>query len=95
MSGLEQLEFDSRQIQKSVSSPHLPNGFCDPPCLVFSGFWLSKVTAEVNLVLNLRMHEDTARRRRRHHRHHIIIIIIIIIMPPFSSHRIVKFTRAC
>ena len=70
MSGLEQLEFDSRQIQRSVSSPHLPNGFCDPPYLIFSGYWRSKVTAEVNLVLNLRMHEDTA-----HHYHHASLFI--------------------
>jgi len=60
MSGLEQLEFATWQIQIFVSSPHLPNGFCDLPCLVFGGYLRSKVTAEVSLVLNLRMHEDTA-----------------------------------
>jgi hypothetical protein len=72
MSSLE-LEFDSRQIQRYVSSPHLPNGFCDPPCLVFSGYWRSKVTAEVNLVLNLRRHEGTV--HHSHHHHHASLFI--------------------
>jgi hypothetical protein len=65
VSGLEQLGFDSPQIQRFLSLLHHSNRFGDPPNLVFNGCRGSELAANVNLVLNLRMHEDQQQQQQQ------------------------------